>query len=850
MPAKGRGKTANTLQPDAVIASSTPTAVHTASPSTAIHPVLTKWLQERAIVPFPFQTDCWAAIAEGKSGLLNAPTGAGKTYAILLGLLNKILLEGKTKDTGLHILWLSPLKALASDFYKTLTATLAELAPFWQAGLRFSDTTQAQKAAQKRAMPQILVTTPESLQLLISQKAHAELFSNLEAVVVDEWHELLGSKRGVQTELGMAHLDSLLKVKGRRLIRWGISATIGNLAEAAEVLSPELPDTVSTRVMVKAQIEKTYRAHTVLPDTVDSFPWSGHLGLNMVDKVLPLIEASRSCLLFCNTRAQAEMWYQTLLLHMPDLAGQSALHHGSLERDIRTWVEEALREGRVKLVVTTSSLDLGVDFAPVDRVIQIGSPKGVGRMMQRAGRSGHRPGAVSEIFLIPTNSLEIIEFEALKDGMAQNRIEGRPPLLHPLDVLLQYMMTLAIGAGFTSADLRAELATTHAYRDLSAEDFSWCLHFLQHGGESLTAYDEYAKLELNAEGKYVVESKRIAMRHRMSMGTIVGAASIRIKFVSGGYIGSVEENFVTTLKPGDTFWFAGRALEFVQVKGLDMLVKKSNKQKGVVPRWGGGRMPLTSNLSELLRKALGSAIGHLDPADPLSTVQPLLEVQARRSAVPGESEFLCEHLADRDGMHLFFYPFEGRVIHEILAALIAWRITQVYEATFSLAYNDYGFELFCDQKLVAEDLLALDLFSPTNLRAELERSINHTDLARHRFREVATIAGMVFTGFPGQRQQNKHLQMSSNLLYDVFRQYEPDNKLLSQAYEEVFNFEVGHSRLLDCLERVNGQKLLLQHIDKPTPLCFPILTDRLREKLKGEDLERRIERLLKIATTF
>ena len=802
------------------------------------HPALQTWLEGRGLQPFPFQTECWEHIAAGRSGLLNAPTGSGKTYAVLLGYLHKFLQEGKEGRHGLHLLWITPLKALAKDFYQNLEKVLAELMPAWRAGLRMGDTSTKERAAQKKAMPQILVTTPESLHLLISQKNHGDLFRHLEGVVVDEWHELLGSKRGVQTELGLAHLARL---RGRPVQTWGVSATIGNLSQAQDVLlGPHRPEAV----LVRAQIDKQCRAVTVVPEKVDNFPWSGHMGLNMIADVVPLIEQSRSCLLFCNTRAQAEIWYRALLEAMPELAGQSALHHGSLDREIRAWVEDALREGRVKLVVTTSSLDLGVDFSPVDRVIQVGSPKGVGRMLQRAGRSGHQPGAVSEIFLIPTNALEIIEFDALQEGMRRGEIEARAPVLYPLDVLIQYLMTLAVGDGFRLDEVRAELAATYAYSHLDLDRLDWAMHFLLHGGDALKQYDEYAKLGEPEPGFFRVESKRAIMRHRMSMGTIVGAQSLRIKFISGGYIGTVEESFVNSIKPGETFWFAGRPLEFVQLKGLDLLVRKSKAKKGVVPRWGGGRMPLSSNLSHLLRQAIGKAQHHTDPADPLSSVRNLLEIQARWSAVPDQDQFLVEHLADREGMHLYFYPFEGRLVHEILASLVAWRIAQVYEATFSLAYNDYGFELVCDQKLDPADLLALDLFSEDRLRADLEQSINQTDMARRRFRDVATISGLLFTGYPGQRIKDRHLQGSTNLLYDVFQQYEPDNRLLEQALDEVFNFEVEESRLTTTLQRINAQELMLQNIKRPTPFCFPILTDHLREKLTGESLDSRITRML------
>ena len=819
-----------------------PPTTHLPQNERKLHPRLVAWLKTEGIKPFAFQHEAWTAIGDGKSGLLNAPTGSGKTYAILLGLVNKVLHERRDKAKGLQVLWITPLRALAKDFYRTTEKVMGALLPDWQVGMRMGDTSTKDRAAQKKAMPQFLITTPESLQLLIGQKGTAALFGSLDYAIIDEWHELLGGKRGVQVELGLSYLRCLKKDKP--LITWGISATIGNMEEAAEVILGVGNGTgVAAHTILRADIAKKYAVHTVMPDEIENFPWSGHLGLNMIDKVLPIIAEARSTLLFTNTRGQAEMWYQALINKMPELAGQSALHHGSLESAIRTWVEDALRDGRMKLVVCTSSLDLGVDFAPVDRVIQIGSPKGIGRLLQRAGRSGHQPGAVSEIFLVPTQSLEIIEFEALKYGLEHKDIESKPPIYNPMDVLLQFLTTMAIGDGFAREQALRILRGTFAFKYLSEEALDWAIFFLMTGGESLSQYDEYSKIVLN-EGRYVVENKRVALRQRMSIGTIVGSQSLRIKYISGGYLGSVEEYFVSTLNPGDAFWFGGRSLEFIQVKGLDMLVRASKSKKGAVPSWAGGRMPLSSNLSTLLRKFVGTAAQNTNEESPLAAMQGLLAIQSAWSALPTEGEFLIESLVDRDGTHLFFYPFEGRFIHEILGALIAFRIAQHQESTFSIAMNDYGFELLTESRIDIEEVLSLDLFSTKNLKADLEQSINKTDLAKKRFREIATIAGLIFRGMPGQRVKDRHLQSNSNLVYDALTAYEPDNLLVRQALDEVFNFDVGEGRMVQCLQRINSQKILWKALAKPTPFSFPIYTDRLRGKLVGESLETRIGKMV------
>ncbi|MDZ7683110.1 MAG: DEAD/DEAH box helicase [Fodinibius sp.] len=422
------------------------------------HQKIEQWFEDRGWEPFDYQREVWDAFLSGKNGLLNAPTGSGKTYAMWMPLLINWINEHpqtyrELADNGLQLLWITPLRALARDIEQALQTVVDDLEIPWEVARRTGDISSHKKQKMKEQMPEVLITTPESLHILMAQKGYNDYFSELDAVVVDEWHELLGSKRGTQTELGLSRLKHLRP----QLNIWGISATIGNLQEAQDVLLGTDAGS-NDSVIIKADVEKELQVQSVLPDDVEKFPWSGHLGTKLLPKVLPIIENSRSTLIFTNTRSQSEVWFQQLLEAKPELAGTIALHHGSLSKKIRRWVEDSLHEGKLKAVVCTSSLDLGVDFAPVETVVQVGSPKGVARFLQRAGRSGHQPGSTSNIHFVPTNALELIEAAALKTAATQKvALESRDPILKPYDVLIQYVITLAVSDGFKPDKLYEEV---------------------------------------------------------------------------------------------------------------------------------------------------------------------------------------------------------------------------------------------------------------------------------------------------------------------------------------------------------------------------------------------------------
>lgn len=802
-----------------------------------------QWFRDKGWEPFDYQEEIWDAFLSGKNGLLNAPTGTGKTYALWMPILIKWINEyPKTymelADNGLRLLWITPLRALARDIEQALQQVVDDLDIPWQVARRTGDVSSYKKQQMKKQMPEALITTPESLHILMAQEGYKQYFKDLDGVIVDEWHELLGTKRGTQTELGLSRLKHLRP----QLNIWGISATIGNLDEALEVLLGT-DARKENSIVVKAEIDKKLEVQSILPDNIENFPWSGHLGTKLLPKVLPIIENSGSTLIFTNTRSQSEIWFQQLLEAQPDLAGTIALHHGSLNKQIRSWVEKSLHKGDLKAVVCTSSLDLGVDFAPVEKVVQVGSPKGVARFLQRAGRSGHQPGSTSRIYIVPTNALELIEAAALKTAATRGiALESRDPLLKPYDVLIQYLLTLAVSDGFKPDQLYDEVTKSFAYQTLSRKEWNWIMDFIITGGESLTSYDEYSKV-IEEEGLYKMADKKNKRRHRISIGTIPNDTMMNVKYFKGAYLGNIEEWFIAMLNPGDNFWFAGRSLELVRTKEMTAYVRPAKTTKAKVPSWMGGRMSLSTNMSTLLRHKIDQAIEGTAKDIELKTIQPILDIQNRWSTLPDQDELLIEKTTSREGHHLFFFPFEGRYVHEGISALMAYRISRLTPITFSIAMNDYGFELLSDKEIPIEEALDQDLFSDEQLVKDIFSSLNDTELAKRRFRNICNIAGLIFQGFPGQRKSSKHLQSSSGLFFDVFNQYEPDNLLLQQAYDEVLSHQLDEVRLRKALQRIQSQKIILKYTERFTPFAFPIMVDRLRERLSSEKLIDRVQRM-------
>lgn len=795
-----------------------------------------KWFKQRKWKAFDFQKDTWQHYLNGKSGLLNAPTGSGKTFALYLAFLIEQKHKKRIKK-GLKLIWVLPLRALAKDIQQAMIEASAEMGVTLDIALRTGDTSTKDRQKQKKTPPDVLITTPESLHLLLSQKKANVYFGSLEAFVVDEWHELLGSKRAVQVELALAVLKLYTNDK---LKIWGISATIGNLQEAKEVI---LGSAHESCVFVTANLDKAIQIESILPDEVEKYPWAGHLGIKLIDKVLPIINNNNTTLIFTNTRSQTEIWYQKLLERSPELAGAMAMHHGSLNNQIRIWVEEALHSGAIKVVVCTSSLDLGVDFRPVDTIIQVGGPKGVSRFAQRAGRSGHRPGALSKIYFLPTHSLELIEGAALRSAVAEKDFEARIPITLAYDVLIQFLLTLAVGDGLDQAKIKSVIQSTFSYKNMVTEDWEWCLNFIKHGGESLNAYDEYQKV-VEEDGVLKVISRKIAMRHRLSIGTIVSDQILTVKYIRGGFLGTIEEYFISKLKPGDAFWFTGRNLEFVRLKDMTVQVKKSKKKNSLVPTWVGGRMPLSSQLAYHIRQKLEDfRLGKIEDIE-IETISPLLKRQQSLSLLPKRDELLVESFISKEGFHIYFYPFEGRFIHEVLAGLIAYRISVSQPITFNIAMNDYGFELLTDEVFDIEETLSLDLLSAVDIEEDMIKAINETEMAKRKFRDIAAISGLTFKGYPGKPIKERHLQSTSGILYGVFEEYEPENLLLKQAHKEVIQQQLEEERLHKALTNLNKQQIIHKRIAKPSPFCFPIMVDRLnRQTFSTESIEDRVAKI-------
>jgi ATP-dependent Lhr-like helicase len=563
----------------------------------------------------------------------------------------------------------------------------------------------------------------------------------------------------------------------------------------------------------------------------------------MAEAVAREIDTVDSCLVFANTRNQVERWYQALLEIRPDWAGRIALHHGSLDRAVRDFVEDGIKSGMLRCVVCTSSLDLGVDFHPVERVFQVGSPKGVARLLQRAGRSGHQPGELSRVTCVPAHAFELVEVDAARRVAERGEIEPRTPLSKPLDVLAQHIVTIGIGTGFREESLLAEVRTTHAYRELKDSEWDDALAFAAWGGETLQAYDQYHRLKRDGD-IYTAASKKHASRHRMMIGTIASDAALRVKYQNGASLGTVEENFIAKLSPGQKFLFSGRVLEFIRLRGTEAIVKRSSGQAVTVPKWFGGKLPLSTHLCQGVRESLSSAERGEYVTPELDAVAPILELQRSLSRLPREDELLIEQVETREGHHIFIFPFEGRSVHEGLSTLLAWRLSQRQQISFSITVNDYGLELLSSQPVEIAAHVADGLFDRESLESHIGESMNASELAKRQFRSIARVSGLIFQGYPGQSKSNRQLVASSSLLYDVFDRHEPDHFLIQQARREVIESRFELSRMIGLLERIEHGTIRIHRVDRPTPLAFPILADRIRSRISSEKVEDRLRRMI------
>ena len=791
-----------------------------------------KWFKSNGWRPQDFQIDCWEHYNKGENLMLHAPTGTGKTYAIWGGILNEYF-ELKEIKEGINIIWITPLRALAVEIQKSTQQLSSDLKTGIKVDLRTGDTPQSKRIKQNQNFPFGLITTPESLHVLLSSKKHKDFFKNLRAVVVDEWHELLGTKRGVQTELAISYLRFLIP----KLKTIGISATLGNKELAGEILMG-LGNNFKT---ITSKIKKKINVKSIIPKSMERFPWRGHLGTHLIDEVIKIIRKGKTTLIFTNTRSQCEMWYHKIIHSYPELAGVIAMHHGSIDKKIRLWVENGLREKKLKVVVCTSSLDLGVDFSPVETCIQVGSPKGVGRFIQRAGRSGHQPNNPSTIYFLPTHAIELIESVALQEGIKKQMIEDRLPHINSYDVLLQFLTTLAVGGGFFPDQIFPVIKKTFSFHAINSNKWKWILNFLTKGSQSLEYYDEFKKVHISEDGMMTVLDKGVALRHRLSMGTIVSDSVLKIKYQTGKYLGTIEEWFISKLSRGDVFTFAGRNLELLTLNGMEVIVRKSKVKKAKIPAWIGGRFSFSSNLSDLLKNTFHNKKNY--STSEFKALKSIFKQQNRESKIPNSDELLIERFKTREGFHTLFYLFEGYSVNEAISSLLAYRISLLKPITFTISVNDYGFELLSDQEFDRNIFLENNLLTKEYLLDDLSKSVNISEMSRRKFREIAVISGLVFQGYPRRPVKTKHLQSGSQLFYDVFKEHEPENLLYLQAINETFDHGIESPRIQRTFEKIENLKIVWKDCKYPTPLSFPLITDRIRSKLSSESVEDRIRKM-------
>jgi ATP-dependent Lhr-like helicase len=774
------------------------------------------WFAARGWTPRPHQLDVLAAAARGESVLLIAPTGGGKT---LSGFLPSLVELAEDPLSGLHTLYVSPLKALAADIARNLTRPIADLSLPITIDTRTGDTSSERRKKQREAPPHILLTTPESLALLVSLPEAPAMFSTLRSVIIDEVHALAGTKRGDQLALCLSRLTTLAPA-ARRI---GLSATV---AHPVPLRAYTAPDGNGEKIRV---IEVTGGAPPeiamILPR--GHLPWSGHMGLFSAPDILDRIRDAGMTIVFVNTRAQAELLFQALWkLNAETLP--IAIHHGSLELEQRKRVETAMAEGRLRAVIATSSLDLGIDWGGVDQVLQVGAPKGVSRLLQRVGRANHRMDEASRAVLVPANRFEVLECEAAILGVAARELDGDPPRPGGLDVLAQHLLGLACSAPFHPDDVFAEVGRAAPYAAISRQDFDDVLSFVETGGYALAAYERYRKLFRDSEGRVHVRSERIARMHRMNIGTIVEAPVLKVRYMGrgGGNLGEIEEYFVNMLVPGDTFMFAGRLLTFLRLRENVVEVTDGGTGEPKVPAYAGGRMPMTTNLADRVRAMLqDSATWHLFP----DSVREWLSLQKARSRLPGKNDLLVETFPRGDRYYLVAYCFEGRQAHQTLGMLVTRRLERFGFAPLGFVATDYVLACWCAR----EPFNVSRLFERDILGDDVEAWMAESSMLRRTFRNVAVIAGLIERYHPGAEKTRKQVTVNSDLIYDVLRRHQPDHILLRATWADAAAGLTDLGRVAGMLERIDG-RVTHMVLSRVSPLAVPVLLEVGRESVGRE----------------
>ena len=755
--------------------------------------------------------------ALGLSTLLIAPTGGGKTLA---GFLPSIIELNADPTNSLHTIYISPLKALTVDVARNLLEPLSEMDLKITVETRTGDTPQSKRQRQRKSPPNILLTTPESLALLISYPDSSTIFQELKCIVIDELHALATTKRGDLLSLALARLNTWAP-KARRV---GLSATIPYPEEMAEYLSCD--QTINPVQIIEAKPTKKPSVEILIGNS--RLPWSGHMGIYAADEIYSAILNHETSLIFVNTRAQAELVFQALW-KVNDKNLAIALHHGSLSVEQRRIVENAMVKGALRAVVATSSLDLGIDWAAVDLVIQIGAPKGVSRLLQRIGRSNHRLDEPSKAILVPANRFEVLECQAAFKSILDENLDGDILRQGGLDVLAQHIQGVACSGPFDKHVLFNEIRNASAYKHLSLEDFNSVISFVCDGGYALKTYDRYRRIKLDDNDLYRIVDSSTERRYRMNVGTIVESTTLKVKMRRGRFLGEVEEYFAQGLVPGDTFIFAGRLLTFEGIRETTIEVSPGRGETPKVPSYIGGRLPLSSNLAEGVRALLQNPSSWRNLAAP---VKEWLERQEQLSTLPKSDELLVEIFQRRRLFYMVAYSFEGRNAHQTLGMLLTRRMERSGTQPLGFVATDYAIAIWS----LKQPSNIKDLFDEDMLGDDLENWMAESTVLKRTFRDVAVIAGLIDRRLPGHKKTGKQVTFSSDLIYDVLRKYDPNHILLRATRADAARGFTDIHRLGALLKRIKTN-INVKYLTKVSPLAVPILLEIGRENVKGSAID-------------
>jgi ATP-dependent helicase Lhr and Lhr-like helicase len=796
-----------------------------------------RWFAARGWRVRPHQLAVAAEAAAGRSVLLIAPTGGGKTLAGFLPSL--IDLAGrKRRPRGLHTLYISPLKALAVDIARNLEAPVAEMGLDVSVETRTGDTPQSKRARQKHAPPDILITTPEQIALLIADGHAARLFGTLKAVIVDELHALAPSKRGALLALGLARIGRLAP----EAVRIGLSATVADPDALAAWLVPQ--DGAQARATLITGVAGAAPDIRILSSD-ERVPWAGHSARHAVGEIYDAIRSAGMALVFVNTRSQAELLFQELW-HANEDALPIALHHGSLDTGQRRKVEAAMAAGKLRAVVCTSTLDLGIDWGDVDLVINVGAPKGSSRILQRIGRANHRLDTPSRALLVPANRFEVLECEAARAAAADGAQDTEPAAELKRDVLAQHVLGMACAGPFHPDQLYEEVRSAWPYRRLSRADFDQTVAFVATGGYALKAYDQYAKLKGMPDGRLRIAHPRLAQRYRLNVGTIVESEMLKVRLVGvrnrggrrtlspGRVLGEVEEWFIEQLSPGDTFVFAGQVLRFEGLDDLNALASRSRDTEARVPSYQGGKFPLSTYLAARVRGILADP--RQWPALP-PQVRDWLNMQRWKSLVPRADEMLVETFPRGSKHYLACYPFEGRLAHQTLGMLLTRRLERLGARPMGFAATDYALTIWglgdLSLRIAGGSLSLAALFDEDMLGDDLDAWLAESNLMKRTFRTCAIIAGLIERRSLGKEKSGRQLTVSSDLIYDVLRSHEPDHVLLKAAWDDAAAGLIDVHRLAGLLARIKG-RIVHRALDQVSPLAVPVMLEIGREPVYGE----------------